>query len=568
MKKTSSYVAEAVRNATSAKLDWEQRRKWLIYGVTTGLGSFKDVPISSEDDALELQRSTILSHACGVGECFDTEVVRAAMLIRANSLAKGASGVNLEVVRALVAMLNAGIHPDVPQKGSVGASGDLCPLAHLALALVGKGTARREVLDSAGVWRRSARVSGASLLAAVERELGYRPGEHFKLGFKEGLALVNGTAVMTAVGAIACYDAMQLCKNADIAAAMTLESIAGHTRAFESKVHKVRPYRGQWNSATNIMRVVSGSGHVNRNWDVHDAYSVRCAPQVHGAARDAIDYVAGVVGVEINAAIDNPLFFTGRSSRRAARERCDYSAGNFHGQPIALAMDMLAIALSAVGNISERRTQKLLDQHHNYGLSPNLSVMPGVFPGWMIAQYSAAALVSENKILSHPASVDSIPTSANAEDHVSMGTISARKARVVVEHVQNILAIELLCAAQALDFRTGRVVSEPEALRRARMFPPNDVHPDSRALIGNETPRSTRRVGADGLELTAKTPTLPVMRESVLGAGSRAAYRCIRRAIPTLDHPRPLWLEVAQARRLILSQRIASAVEEQTGRLR
>lgn len=400
----------------------------LVYGVTTGFGRLATVQIAPQDTR-DLQRNLILSHAVGVGAPLSTEVVRTMLLLRAQSLAQGVSGVRLEVIQMLIACLNQGIHPVIPAQGSVGASGDLAPLAHLTLALIGEGE-----VEFAGQIR-----SAQSVL----HQTGLQP---LTLEAKEGLALINGTQAMTAVGAIALHDALQLATAADIAGAMSLEALKGTLRAFDPRVTQVRPHRGAIAVAENVCRIGADSPIHDSHFHcgkVQDAYSLRCIPQVHGASRDALRHAIEAVTCEINSVTDNPLIFD--------QDRQVISAGNFHGQPVALVMDYAKIAIAELANISERRTQFLLDPVYSC-LPAFLTPQGGLNSGLMITQYTAASLVSENKVLAHPASVDSIPTSANQEDHVSMGTISARQAAMILENTQWVIAIEVLCAAQALEF--------------------------------------------------------------------------------------------------------------------
>lgn len=400
-----------------------------IYGVNTGFGKFSDVVIGGDDVDL-LQRHLVLSCCVGVGEPFPDEVVRAMLLLRASSLAAGNSGVRPVIVETLVGMLERGVHPVVPQKGSVGASGDLAPLAHLALVLMGLGEARYDGRTLGG--------------AEAMRAAGLEP---VQLKAKEGLALCNGTQAMTALAALATHDAQRLADTADVVGAVSAEALEAVPAAFDARIHEARPHDGQRTSAANLRRLLRDSpliaGAVHGR--VQDAYALRCMPQVHGATRDALAYVAGVVTTEIDAVTDNPLVFP--------EEGEILSGGNFHGQPIALAMDFLAIALAELADISERRTERLVNPALSGGLPAFLVKEGGLNDGLMVAQYTAAALVSENKVLAHPASVDSIPTSANQEDHVSMGTLAARKAREVAENAATVLAIELLCACQGVDLR-------------------------------------------------------------------------------------------------------------------
>ena len=404
----------------------------IVYGVTTGFGSFSDVFISRQDRDT-LQRNIIMSHACGVGEPLPQEVVRAMMLLRANSLAKGFSGVRPELVELLLNMLNEKIHPLVPAKGSVGASGDLIPLAHIALAVIGLGEVecRGKIVPS-----------GKAL-----QQAGLNPIE---LTAKEGLALINGTQYMSALGALALLDAIELFKAATIAAAMTFEALEGIVSAFDPQVHEVRPHRGQRICAALMLRLLQGGDLATRRKQkrTQDAYTLRCIPQVHGATLDALQYIRNVLGIEINSATDNPLVFPESGEV--------ISCGNFHGQPLALALDYLAIAVNELGNISERRIERLVNPALNNGLPAFLTENGGLNSGLMLLQYAAAALVSEGKVLAHPAGVDSIPTSGNQEDHVSMGSIAAYKGRQVVENITWVIAAELMAAARAMRFITHR----------------------------------------------------------------------------------------------------------------
>ena len=398
-----------------------------IYGLTTGFGKFAERRIADADTEL-LQRNLIVSHACGTGEPLPKEAVRAVMLLRLNALARGYSGIRLSTMETLLAMLNRGVHPVIPEKGSLGASGDLVPLSHMVLPMIGEGLAefQGETLSGTEAMRR-ADISTISLAA------------------KEGLALINGTQVMTAVGGLCAFDAIQLAKTADIIAALSCEAQSCVTTAFDERVHCLRAHPGQIASAGNLRALLRGSAlsSPHQPGKVQDAYSIRCIPQVHGASRDAIQYAAAAVAREINSVTDNPLIFP--------EEGDVIPGGNFHGQPMALAFDFLGIALSEFANISERRTERLVNPYLNNGLPAFLTPNGGLNSGFMIAQYAAAALVSENKILAHPASVDSIPSSANQEDHVSMGTIAARKAAEILKNVQRVLAIELFAAGQAAD---------------------------------------------------------------------------------------------------------------------
>lgn len=417
----------------------------IIYGINTGFGKFSEIAIS-RDELQQLQRNLIYSCAVGGGPDFSTEVTRAIMLLRINALAKGCSGIRPGTVAALVAMLNRGVHPLIREQGSVGASGDLCPLAHMVLVLMGEGEAEYQgrVMDG----------RQAMALAGID------PVE---LVAKEGLALINGTCVMTAVAALAVHDAQVLLKSADITAALTVEALRGIVDAFDPRLHQARPHPGQIASARNLLTLLQGSRLTTRQGDlrVQDGYSLRCIPQIHGGSRAAVDYVRSVVEIEINSATDNPLIFT--------KEGDVLSGGNFHGQPVAIAMDTLGIAVAEMADVSERRIERLVNPALS-GLPAFLTPVAGLNDGYMVAQYAAAALVSENKVLAHPASVDSIPTCANQEDHVSFGTIAARKARQIIGHTQRVLAIELLCAAQGVDFqgreKLGRGTAAAYALLR------------------------------------------------------------------------------------------------------
>jgi histidine ammonia-lyase len=424
-------AAESVRACREA-VERLVASKEIVYGITTGFGAFKDRFIAPDETA-QLQKNLLMSHAVGVGPSLPEATVRAMMLIRANTLAKGYSGVRLETLQALLALLNHGVHPIVPAQGSVGASGDLAPLAHMALVLIGLGEANF----------RGERISGAEAL----RRSGLQP---VTLQAKEGVALLNGTSLMTAIGCLAADRAWRLLQTVDVAAALSLEALNGTTRAFDARLHAVRPHPGQVACAAHMRALLEDSELVRDkgSTNVQDAYTLRCVPQVHGAVRDALAHVQNVLLIELNAATDNPLIF------REAEEDIALSGGNFHGEPVALAMDYLGLALTDLGNMSERRIARLLDAGSNGGvLPPFLAEHGGLHSGFMMVQYTAAALASENKVLAHPASADSIPTSANTEDHVSMGTAAARKAEQILAHVETIVALELLCAAQGVDFR-------------------------------------------------------------------------------------------------------------------
>ncbi|MBW2428358.1 MAG: histidine ammonia-lyase [Deltaproteobacteria bacterium] len=457
-----------------------------IYGITTGFGALSDVVISKKDTR-RLQQNILMSHAAGVGKPLDEETVRAVMALRIKDLVRGHSGIRLETVEHLAALLNWGVYPVIPEKGSVGASGDLAPLAHLALVLLGLGEA----------YFKGRRLTGLQALS----KCGLKP---LQLEAGEGLALVNGTQVMTAIGALAVYDAAVLSKMTDIAAAMSLEVLMGSRTEFNKRIHQVRPHPGQAAAADNMERIIQNSEIITSHKDcgrVQDAYTLRCSPQVHGATKDAVSYCRNVIETEMNSSTNNPLIF---------EETQDFLlGGNFHGQPVALALDFLSMAVSELANISERRIERLVNPMLS-GLPAFLVSDGGLNSGYMIAQYTAAALVSENKVLCHPASVDSIPTSANKEDHVSMGTIAARQSRDVIQNAADVIAIELLCAAQALD------------------------------LFTNLKP----------------------------GAGTLEAYRVIRQAVPHLETDRPLSQDIEAMRELIRSGKILAAVEKKVGKLK
>ena len=399
------------------------------YGVNTGFGRFVAVAIPEEQTA-ELQLRLLRSHACGVGEPYPAEVVRAAMLLRANALAKGNSGARVETVELLLALLDRGVLPVVPSRGSVGASGDLAPLAHLALPLVGEGEA----------WIEGERLAGADALVRA----GLEP---VQLEAKEGLSLVNGTQFMAGTLALALVRARRLARMADVACALSVEALQGSRTSFLPQIHALRPLRGQQAAAANVLRLLEGSAIIEAHrWcdKVQDAYSLRCAPQVHGASRDLLEYAEYTVSVELNAATDNPLVLV--------EDEELVSNGNFHGQPLAFALDALAMAVAELANISERRLERLVNPNLSEGLPAFLTTDGGLNSGFMIPQYVAASLVSENKVLCHPASVDSIPTSAGQEDHVSMGNAAGLKAWQVLANSERALAIELLAGAQAVEF--------------------------------------------------------------------------------------------------------------------
>ncbi len=401
----------------------------VIYGLTTGFGKFSDTFISNEETA-DLQRNLIISHTCALGNGLPREVVRAAMLLRCNALSRGHSGIRPETLNTLLQMLNKKVHPVIPEKGSLGASGDLAPLSHMVLTMIGEGDAEYngEIMQG----RKAMELAGIPIV---------------ELAAKEGLALINGTQIMTAIGVNVLWEAMNLLKVADIATAMTAEALNGIKKAYDHKVHDVRGHKGQKDVAKNLLALLEGSENakeINPN-KVQDPYSLRCIPQIHGASRDAIQYVYEAVTRELNAVTDNPLIFPDEDEV--------ISGGNFHGQPMALAFDFLKIAIAELADVSERRTERLVNPQLSEGLPAFLTKHGGVCSGFMITQYAAASMVSENKIYAHPACVDSIPSSGNQEDHVSMGTTAARTAALVLDNAQKVLGIELFAASQGIWLR-------------------------------------------------------------------------------------------------------------------
>ncbi|XXT95173.1 histidine ammonia-lyase [Sorangium sp. So ce834] len=467
-----------------------------VYGINTGFGALAETRIA-DHDIRALQRNLVRSHACGVGPDLGEAEVRAMILLRAQVIALGHSGVRTEVLDLLAALLDRGVCPRIPAQGSVGASGDLAPLAHLALSLIGEGEARLE-----GQLMPSAVALAKAGLAPIE------------LAAKEGLALINGTQYMTALGALALRDAAALCTVADIAGAVSLEALMGSKRPFDERLMRVRPHPGQAGTAGNLRALLGGSEIMQSHADcprVQDAYSLRCMPQVHGATRDALAWAAEVLTREVNSVTDNPTVFLGEGGGEGGGGGVAelISGGNFHGQPVALALDLAAVAAAELANISERRVEQLVNPALSTGLTPFLAPRSGLHSGFMIAQVASASLVSENKVLCHPASVDSIPSSAGREDHVSMGSISARKLAQVIENVRSSLAIELITAAQGVDQRR---------------------------------------------------PLRP-------SAGVVAAHAAIRRVVPELVEDRPLYMDIAAATELIRSGALIAAVEEAVGPL-
>ncbi|RDX01998.1 histidine ammonia-lyase [Listeria kieliensis] len=423
--KISAEAIEAVKKSREIIDDIIANNR-VTYGVTTGFGSLVSVSIPPED-ASELQENLIRTHSSGFGDPLSREEVRATMLIRINSLVKGCSGIRLSTVETLLAMLNKDVVPFIPEKGSLGASGDLAPLAHMVLPMLGLGRAY---------------VSGELLSG---KEAMQKAGiDTIHLAAKEGLALINGTTVLTAIGALATYDAVELVKLSDIAGALSLEVHNGIVDVFDEALHRIRPQYGQLATAQNMRNLVAGSTKVVHASAerVQDPYTLRCIPQIHGANKDSVSYVKAKVEIEINSATDNPI---------VTESGKVISGGNFHGEPLAQPFDFLGIAASEIGNVSERRVERLVN-HSLSGLPSFLVKHPGLNSGFMITQYAAAALVSENKVLAHPASVDSIPSCENQEDFVSMGTIAARKARDIVNNSRRVVATEIMAACQALDF--------------------------------------------------------------------------------------------------------------------
>jgi histidine ammonia-lyase len=415
------------------------------YAITTGVGKLSDVRIAG-DQIREMQVNLVRSHAVGVGPPLEASEVRAMMLLRANSLSKGFSGVRAQTIDALCEMLNRGVTPFVPSQGSVGASGDLAPLAHLALVLIGEG----ECVNEQG-----GRIPAADALSRAQ----IKP---LVLEAKEAVSLINGTQGMLAVGTLALLAAETLVDTADVIGAMTLDALRGTDAAFDERIQMARPHRGQIKTAENLRRMLEGSQIRESHREcgrVQDAYSLRCIPQVHGAVRDTLTYCRGVIETEVNSAVDNPLVFV-NDPKQADGKGEVISGGNFHGEPVAFALDFLGIALSALAGISERRLERLVNPALNEGLPPFLAAGAGLNSGFMMPQVTAAALVSENKILAHPASVDSITTSGNKEDFVSMGMAASLKLKRIVENARNAMAIEAMAAAQALDFvaplKTGK----------------------------------------------------------------------------------------------------------------
>jgi histidine ammonia-lyase len=469
--------------------------KWVssgeaVYGVTTGFGEFANVFIS-EKDTEKLQRNLIVSHSAGVGENLPPLIVKIMMLLRANALARGNSGIKLSTLEHLLAMINNNIIPVIPSQGSVGSSGDLAPLSHLVLAMIGEGDVQiiKDVLDE--------KSSSQKIISSKTafKKFGLKP---IILGAKEGLALINGTQMMTAFASWICIQSEKLIKTVDISSSLSHEALRGTDKAYDPRLHLLRPYKGQINTAKNMLAILKNSeirnSHLTGDERVQDSYSIRCIPQIHGASRDTIDYVSSLVEIEINSVTDNPLIFPDEGDH--------IEGGNFHGQPMALAMDFMSIALSELANVSERRIERMVNGALSK-LPRFLTEKGGLNSGLMIAQYTAASLVSENKVLSHPASVDSIPTSANQEDHNSMGSIAARKCFQILKNVQTVIAIELLTAAQAVEF----------------------------------------------------------LKPLKCGIGTNAAYKTIRKTIPPLKHDRITSKDIAKALALVKNEDVLKSVE-------
>lgn len=465
----------------------------IIYGVTTGFGAFANVRISHRDIG-QLQKNLILSHSAGAGDPLPPQIVRAMLLLRINALVKGYSGIRKSTLSFMTNFLNASITPIIPMQGSVGSSGDLVQLSHLVLTMMGKGKVLyRDAIMDARLALQKAKLTPLELTA------------------KEGLALVNGTQMMTAYAALAVHEARLLAKMIDVAAALSVEALKGTDTAFDERIQKLRPHPGQMAAAKNLRRLMAGSeireSHRYNDPRVQDAYSIRCIPQVHGASRDAIEYVEKVVTTEINSATDNPLIFP--------KERIHLEGGNFHGQPIALAADFLAIALAELANISERRIERLVNGSLA-DLPRFLTNKGGLHSGLMMTQYTAASIVSENKVLCHPASVDSIPTGANLEDHNSMGSVAAQKLWRVLNNVWTVVAIEFLCACQGLDF--------------------------------------TRR-SAKG------------QRPMRCGKGTEVAYQFFRKRVPHLENDRVLFDDIENSLHIVREAKLLEAVEKTIGSL-
>jgi histidine ammonia-lyase len=487
------YQAVAITSEGEARIRKTYRLidKWvsekrILYGITTGFGALCDVTISAKDTR-QLQTNILMSHAAGVGDPLPEAVVRAIMAVRIHDLSMGHAACRVETVQGLITFLNTGVIPVIPEKGSVGASGDLAPTAHLGLVLIGKGEA----------FYQGDRMTGKAVLDRI----GMAP---LQLEAGEGLALINGTQVMTAIGVLTVFDAIRLSKMTDIACAMSLEVLMGSQSEFDPCIHQVRPHPGQIMTAENILKLTEDSEIIRSHRGcsrIQDAYTLRCSPQIHGASKDAVGHAKRVIDIEINATTTNPLIFPDIEDVRLG--------GNFHGQPVAMAADYLSMGLAELGSVSERRIERLVNPQLS-GLAPFLTNEGGLNSGYMIGQYVAAALVSENKTLAHPACVDSIPTSANKEDHVSMGTIAIRKTSEILHNVEHVIAIEFLCAAQAYD------------------------------LLNRQRPLEA-------------------------GKGTQAAHRVIRRHVPYLSHDRELYRDIEAIVQVMRSDEIIQSVEDAVG---
>ena len=483
---TIDQIAAVCRDHALVELSEESKKKILesrkvvdelleeqktVYGITTGFGKFSDVVITPKQ-CKHLQENLIITHSVGAGDPFPEDVARGMLLLRTNNLSKGFSGIRLETVQTMIDMLNKGVTPF-----------DLAPLSHMVMVMIGRGKAwyQGELMDGAEAMKKA----GIPII---------------ELQAKEGLALNNGTQAMTSVGSLALYDAIKLAKIADITDALCFEAQNGVTDALQPRVHEIRPHHGQGITAKNLLRLLEGSKNTTRQGElrVQDAYSLRCTPQIHGASKDAINYVKEHVDIEINSVTDNPLIFK--------EDRAGISGGNFHGQPMALPFDFLKIAEAELANVSERRIERLVNPAYS-GLPAFLTEHGGVNSGFMIVQYSAAALVSENKVLAHPASVDSIPSSAGQEDHVSMGTIAARQAAEIGRNVRRVLAMELMVACQGIDMR------------------------------GNKG----------------------------LGKGTQAAYDLVRKGVAKLEYDRPLYEDIEYCEQLLKDDSLINAVEAAIG---
>lgn len=484
--KISEEAKEKVSIARKLVDDYVEEGK-ISYGITTGFGKFSDSIISKEETAT-LQRNLIISHACGVGNPLPVDQVRGIMLLRVNNLVQGHSGIRQKVLDLLVEMINKGVTPYIPEKGSLGASGDLAPLSHMVLVMLGLGKAyyKGELYEGEEALKK-AKIKPIKTLSS-----------------KEGLALINGTQVMTSIGAHTVYDAINLMKHLDIAASLSMEALNGIICAFDPRIQEVRGHLGQINTAKNINKILKNSTSITKQGElrVQDPYSLRCTPQVHGASKDTLNYVKEKVEIEMNAVTDNPIIFP------MANEVL--SGGNFHGQPMALPFDFLGIALAEMANISERRLERLVNPSLNNGLPAFLVENGGLNSGFMIVQYSVASLVSENKVLAHPASVDSIPSSANQEDHVSMGTIAARKANEILGNVRKVVAMEILTACQGIDLRD---------IKR-------------------------------------------------LGKGTNEAHTLVREIVDFYDKDRVMYIDIEKVEELIKTNKVVEKVEENVGKLK